>query len=55
MIDRRRVGIPVFPEVEVLDFAGPFEVSSVTRLDEERRREEPPRLTTSASGPRPPE
>ncbi|WP_152054459.1 DJ-1/PfpI family protein [Tautonia marina] len=38
---RRRVGILVFPEVEVLDFAGPFEVFSVTRLDEDRRREEP--------------
>ncbi len=38
---RRRVGILVFPEVEVLDFAGPFEVFSVTRTDEDRRREEP--------------
>jgi transcriptional regulator GlxA family with amidase domain len=38
---RRRVGILVFPEVEVLDFCGPFEVFSVTRLDEARRREEP--------------
>jgi transcriptional regulator GlxA family with amidase domain len=35
------VGIVIFPEVEVLDFAGPFEVFSVTRLNEERRREEP--------------
>src|SRR5213593_4476723 len=38
---RRRVGILIFPEVEVLDFCGPFEVFSVTRLDEARRREEP--------------
>jgi transcriptional regulator GlxA family with amidase domain len=38
---RRTVGILVFPEVEVLDFCGPFEVFSVTRLDESRRREEP--------------
>jgi transcriptional regulator GlxA family with amidase domain len=38
---RRRAGILVFPDVEVLDFAGPFEVLSVTRLDEARRREEP--------------
>jgi transcriptional regulator GlxA family with amidase domain len=38
---RRRVGILVFPEVEVLDFCGPFEVFSVTRLDEERRRIDP--------------
>jgi transcriptional regulator GlxA family with amidase domain len=35
---RRKVGILVFPDVEVLDFTGPFEVFSVTRLDEERRR-----------------
>jgi len=38
---RPRVGILIFPDVEVLDFCGPFEVFSVTRLDEERRREEP--------------
>ena len=38
---RKRVGILVFPAVEVLDFCGPFEVFSVTRLDESRRREEP--------------
>ena len=35
----KRVGILIFPEVEVLDFCGPFEVFSVTRLDEARRRE----------------
>jgi transcriptional regulator GlxA family with amidase domain len=40
-MNQRRVGILVFPEVEVLDFCGPFEVFSVTRLDENRRREEP--------------
>jgi hypothetical protein len=34
----RRVGILAFPEVELLDFCGPFEVFSVTRLDDERRR-----------------
>jgi transcriptional regulator GlxA family with amidase domain len=38
---RRKVGIVVFPDVEVLDFCGPFEVFSATRLDEARRREEP--------------
>ena len=38
---RFQVGILIFPDVEVLDFAGPFEVFSVTRLNEERRREEP--------------
>jgi len=37
---RKRVGVLVFPEVEVLDFCGPFEVFSVTRWDEARRREE---------------
>jgi len=36
----KRVGILIFPAVEVLDFCGPYEVFSVTRLDEERRREE---------------
>jgi transcriptional regulator GlxA family with amidase domain len=40
-MNRRKVGILVFDEVEVLDFCGPFEVFSVTRLDEDRRREEP--------------
>ena len=34
------VGIVIFPEVEVLDFCGPYEVFSVVRLNEERRREE---------------
>ena len=38
---RRTVGILIFPEVEVLDFCGPFEVFSAARLDEGRRREEP--------------
>src|SRR5262245_13135997 len=37
---RKRVGILIFPAVEVLDFCGPYEVFSVTRLDEARRREE---------------
>jgi len=40
-MDRRLVGILVFNDVEVLDFCGPFEVLSVTRLDEARRREDP--------------
>jgi transcriptional regulator GlxA family with amidase domain len=34
------VGIVVFPDVEVLDFCGPFEVFSATRWDESRRRED---------------
>lgn len=40
-MDRKRVGIVVFDDIEVLDFCGPFEVFSVTRLDEETRREDP--------------
>jgi transcriptional regulator GlxA family with amidase domain len=40
-MQRKRVGIVLFDDVEVLDFCGPFEVFSVTRLTEERRREEP--------------
>jgi transcriptional regulator GlxA family with amidase domain len=39
-MNRKRVGILVFSNVEVLDFCGPYEVFSVTRLHEERRREE---------------
>jgi transcriptional regulator GlxA family with amidase domain len=39
-MDRKRVGILIFPNVEVLDFCGPFEVFSVTRLNEDARREE---------------
>jgi len=38
---RKRVGIVLFDDVEVLDFCGPYEVFSVTRLDEKNRREEP--------------
>lgn len=40
-MERKRVGIVVFEDIEVLDFCGPFEVFSATRLDEEKRREEP--------------
>lgn len=40
-MDKKRVGILIFPNVEVLDFCGPFEVFSVARLDDARRREEP--------------
>ena len=35
------VGILIFEQVEVLDVAGPFEVFSVARLNEERRSIEP--------------
>jgi transcriptional regulator GlxA family with amidase domain len=41
MTTRKHAGILVFPQVEVLDFCGPFEVFSVTRLDEALRRDEP--------------
>ena len=40
-MNRTQVGILLFENVEVLDFCGPFEVFSVTRLNEEKRREEP--------------
>lgn len=40
-MQRKRVGILLFQDVEVLDYCGPFEVFSCTRLDPERRREEP--------------
>jgi transcriptional regulator GlxA family with amidase domain len=39
-MDRQRVGILIFDGIEVLDFCGPFEVFSVTRLNEEKRRED---------------
>ena len=37
---RLKTGILVYPEVEVLDFCGPFEVFSVTKLDGTNRRTE---------------
>ncbi len=40
-MNQKKVGILIFEDVEVLDFCGPFEVFSVTRLNEEKRREEP--------------
>jgi len=40
-MDRKTVGIVIFDDIEVLDFCGPFEVFSATRLDEAKRREEP--------------
>ena len=40
-MDRKRVGIVLFKDIEVLDFCGPFEVFSGTRLNEKRRLEEP--------------
>jgi transcriptional regulator GlxA family with amidase domain len=40
-VNRLTTGILIFDEVEVLDFCGPFEVFSVTRLSVPRQREEP--------------
>lgn len=40
-MDTKRVGILIYEEVEVLDFCGPFEVFSVTRANEDKRRDEP--------------
>ena len=40
-MERKQTGIVVFEDVEVLDFCGPFEVFSVARLNEQKRREEP--------------
>lgn len=40
-MERKRVDILIFDDVEVLGFRGPFEVFSVTRLAEESRRDEP--------------
>jgi transcriptional regulator GlxA family with amidase domain len=39
-MNRKQLGILLYEDVEVLDFCGPFEVFSVTRLNEEKRREE---------------
>jgi hypothetical protein len=35
------VGILISPDVELLDPCGPFEVLLTTRLNEDRRREQP--------------
>jgi transcriptional regulator GlxA family with amidase domain len=40
-MERKRVGIVLFEDIEVLDFCGPFEVFTATRLNEGKRREEP--------------
>lgn len=40
-MNRKRVGIVIFENVEVLDFCGPFEVFSTTRLNEATRQTEP--------------
>lgn len=40
-MSQRTVGIVVFPEVEILDVCGPFEVFAAVRLDEANRRHDP--------------
>jgi len=40
-LERKRVGIVLFEDIEVLDFCGPFEVFAAVRLNEDKRREEP--------------
>ena len=40
-MERKIVGIVLFDNIEVLDFCGPFEVFSATRLNEKKRLEEP--------------
>ncbi len=40
-MERKQTAIVIFRDVEVLDFCGPYEVFSVARLDERKRREEP--------------
>ena len=40
-MNRKHAGIVLFDDVEVLDFCGPFEVFSATRLNEQKRRDEP--------------
>lgn len=37
--EQKTVGILIYPDAEVLDFCGPFEIFATTRLDEEMRRE----------------
>jgi len=39
-MNRKNIGILLFENIEVLDFCGPFEVFSITRLNEDKRREE---------------
>jgi transcriptional regulator GlxA family with amidase domain len=40
-MDRKRVGILIFPDVEVLDFCGPYEVFTAARLSPERDAVQP--------------
>lgn len=40
-MEKKRVGIVLFEDIEVLDFCGPFEVFSAVCLNEAQRREDP--------------
>ncbi|MDD1763019.1 MAG: DJ-1/PfpI family protein [Methanothrix sp.] len=40
-ISKKRVGMLLFPDIELLDFCGPYEVFSVFRFDEEKGSLEP--------------
>ena len=40
-MERKRAGIVLFENIDVLDFCGPFEVFCATRFNEEGRRKEP--------------
>jgi transcriptional regulator GlxA family with amidase domain len=40
-LEKKRVGIVLFEDIEVLDFCGPLEVFCAVRLNEDKRREEP--------------
>lgn len=52
-MSRPRIAIVVFDEVEVLDFAGPFEVFSTLRFDEATRRESVSPYEVIVAGVRP--
>ncbi len=45
-MERKTAGIFIFPDIELLDFCGPYEVFSVVRLDEDKRRVEPSPFNT---------
>jgi hypothetical protein len=40
-MERKRVGIILFEDIEVLDFCEPFEVFSATRVNEEKPAKNP--------------
>lgn len=38
---KKKVGMLLYPNIELLDFCGPYEVFSVVRVDEDKRMQEP--------------